>query len=562
MTTRLISAATARKLRKLGGSALRAGYVAGLMFIVGFTASESTTGMQGEEQAASSRPAITLRKAVEGTKSDRFLADRMPIGFYIYLYNWKQNTDPAATDLDEALTEMAGRGFNLLYVGGVSDTPVWKRLLEQCIKHHIAVIPQLEFAYLRNPNDDVAALAAKAVQFIRKYKDHPAVIAFSVREEPREALMPALKRYFKSIQQEVPDVRLHLLFDTLGPLKKLEEPFPQIIGTDRYPFWWEFGSGGHRATPSYALNWFRRQMDAYYRETQARGVEFQATFTADTLEYLGTEDQVRKSFYPAMSESQRGKYLRSFKENARKKNLGLAEAHDGLYQWWKYYRPPANCTSAMAWLSVLEGARSILVWSWAPLPKDMKDFAHHIGGKAGHEYISSITGWRGNGTPQLEEFTATARELQHFAGLIRVMTREAATAGEPEKPVMGTSAENLFLQSFAVPGYRGKAVVVVNTAVGSWCEGRSPSNISPTSLYRIDDEGNALDYTPFTAAREVAARVLSDTLECVDLKTGKTVPIDANGVIKISIRPGGGRFFFVHPKGGKEWPRFKQEFRL
>lgn len=571
MTTRRIANATARKLRGLVGTGLLAGSVAGLMFMAGCArptpspaaAPKIAPGAQAKAPPAAPQPAIPAAAAGVGTnKIDRFLAGRMPVGFYIYLYNWKQYTNSAATDLDQALAEMARRGFNYLYVGGASDTPVWQRLLEECLQYRIAVIPQLDFAYLGGPKDDIAAKTAQAVPFIKKYKDHPAVMAFSVREEPGEATMPSLKRYYEAILKEVPDARLHLVFDTLGPLRKMEAPYPQIIGTDRYAFWWEFGAGGGRAAPSYALNWFRGQMDAFYREAQARGAEFQAVFTADTLESLGTEEQVRKSFYPEMSEAQRDQYLRTFKENARQKNLGLAEAHDGLYRWWKYYRPPANCTRAMTWLSVLEGAHSILVWEWSPLRNDVQDFAHRTGGKPGAEYICSLTGWDGKGTPQLEEYTETARELQRYAGLIRIMTRDLGKPGAPEKPDLATSAADLCQQSFTVPGYTGKVLVLVNTAVGSWSEGRSPGYPQGKVVYRIDDFGNAVDYTPFTETRVVDACVSSDKLECVDLETSKTVPMDTDGFIKLPLRPGGGRVLYIGPKKDAEWARFKREFRL
>ncbi|MFA6566695.1 MAG: hypothetical protein WCS96_00640, partial [Victivallales bacterium] len=107
------------------------------------------------------------------TKMERFLNGKLPIGFYIYVYNWKQRTDAEAHDLDDAIEEMARRGFNYLYVGGTSDTPLWGHLLDLCEKHHIAVVPQMDFAYLWDPKANVKDLVARAVSFIKKYKDHP-----------------------------------------------------------------------------------------------------------------------------------------------------------------------------------------------------------------------------------------------------------------------------------------------------------------------------------------------------------------------------------------------------
>ena len=569
-TIEVLAGEGGRRRWRLGRPAVLAGSVLGLLFMTGHAKPAPESKASARAPAMETEPVVAQQSAIPpeaicgGTnKIDRFLGGRMPIGFYIYLYNWKQNKDTSATDLDEALADMAGRGFNCLYVGGASDSPAWRRLLEQCVEHRIAVIPQLDFAYLRKADDDVAAKAAQAIPFIRKYKDHPAVAAFSVCEEPNVHQMPPLKRYYEAILREVPDAPLHLLVNYLPPFANMEPPYPGIIGTDRYPFWWEFGSGGHRATPAYALNWFTGQMDVYSREALARGAEFQAVFMAGSLEFFGTEQQIRKSFYPEMSEAQRDECLRNFKTNASQKNQGLAEAHDGLYRWWKYYRAPANCTRAMTWLSVQKGARSILLWFWSPLGEDMKGFAHRENGKPGREYNCSITGWDGKGTPQLEEYTETAKELQRYARLIRAMDRELeAEEDAPSKPVFSIVGANLSQQSFSVPGYEGKVVVVVNTAVGSWCDGASPTFLTPKTVYRIDDEGNAIDYVPFVETRVVEGCVLSDKLECVDLETGETVPMDADGFVKFSLRPGGGRILFISPKGGGEWVRMKKAFQL
>ncbi len=514
-------------------------------------------------KAQISQPTTTNASAVEvRTKIDRSLGGQMPIGFYIYLYNWKQFKNPSEHDLDDALAEMARRGFNYLYVGGVTeDNALWQKLLESCVRLHIVVVPQLEFAYMQ-PQSDIPALVSRAVPFIRKYKAHPAVLAFSVREEPFTVeLTRMLKKYYEGILKEIPDAPLHLVHDYLGPLKAMEPPYPAIIGTDRYAFWWEFGSGGHRATPSYALNWFRGQMDAYYQETVARGAEFQAVFTADTLESFATLEDVRKSFYPDMPEAQRDKYLANAELNAKNKNLGWDHGPQGLLRYWKYYRPPANCVRAMGWLSILEGARSLAIWHWGPLDESMKDFAHRQTGRAGSEYLCSITGWDGKGTPQLDEFTAFAAEIQRYGKLIRAMTKENTVNDKAGAPITIKDAD-VHWRSFRVDGYTGRVIVVVNTSVGQWCEGRSPGFLSPHDTYQIDDMGNLTGYKPFDKPREVSLRLLADGADCVDLQQCSSLTHGTDGSLSISAMPGGGRFLFVSPKGSAELARLKQQFGL
>ena len=527
-------------------------------------------------------------------KMEQYLGGKLPVGFYSYLYNWKQNKDTSATDLDEALAEMARRGFNILYVGGVSDTPAWQRLLERCAEHRIAVIAQLDFAYLWTKDDNVAAKAAQAIPFIKKYKDHPAIVAFSIKEEPSEmAIMSPLKRYYEAILSAVPDAPLHLLVNYLPPFANMEPPYPGIIGTDRYPFWWEMS--GQRATPAFALNWYHTQLDVYYQLAARRGAFFQAVFTASTLETFAAPDTIKKWIYPdtlalspeartrffedpagALSPEDRDRVFAMIQTLVDTKNQGWDQGPNGTLRFWKYYRPPANCVRAMAWLGIMEGARSVAIWAWQPPDEKMKNFGHRTDGKPGPEYTNSIKGWDGKGTPQLEEFTEFAGQVQRYAKLIRAMTKdcapldlgrlplghEPAVGTEGAKDLLVVEGVDVAWQSFSVPGYVGKVVVVVNTAVGTWCDGRSPRMLSPKDLYRIDDEGNAVDYAPFKEPRDLTCRVLPGEMECIDLSTGESVALGAGQTMKLSIIPGGAHLLFLAPKGSPEWARLKQQFEL
>ena len=186
----------------------------------------------------------------------------------------------------------------------------------------------------------------------------------------------------------------------------------------------------------------------------------------------------------ALSTEDRTKLYNNVLEFAARKNQGWANAQNNLL-FWKYYRPPGNCVRAMSWLSIMEGARSVAVWAWSPPREDMKDFAHRSNGSPGREYISSITGWDGKGTPQLDEYAEFTGQIQRYARLIRVMTKdcapldkknlplghELAANTEGAKAVFDVKGDDVAWQAFTVPGYSGKVVLVVNTGVGSWCGG-------------------------------------------------------------------------------------------
>jgi len=139
---------------------------------------------------------------------------------------------------------------------------------------------------------------------------------------------------------------------------------------------------------------------------------------------------------------------------------------------------------------------------------------------------------------------------------------ELAVDTEGAKSVLDVEDDDVAWQSFKVPGYSGKVIVMVNTSVGSWCNGRSPHYLSFKDVFRIDDSGNAADYIPFKEPRKLKCRILKKETECIDLETGKPAALDSNQTLTLSIIPGGGRFLFLTAKGSDEWPRFKSQFKL
>jgi hypothetical protein len=176
----------------------------------------------------------------------------------------------------------------------------------------------------------------------------------------------------------------------------------------------------------------------------------------------------------------------------------------------------------------------------------------------------------------LEEYTEFVGQIQRYARLIRTMAKACAPLDKNNLPwghelgantegataIFDVKGDNVTWQSFNVPGYSGKVILVVNTAVGNWCEGQSPNYLSPKDVFRIDDFGNAVDYTPSKEPRELTCRVLMESMECVDLETGNPVTLKRDQKLSASIVPGGGRFFFLAPKGTDEGTRLKQQFGL
>ena len=512
---------------------------------------------------------------------DNFLGDALPVGVYLYMYCYKQNKDPLAHDLTKHVNYLADLGFNFLYVGGVKDNRAWQDLLKLCERRRIAIIPQLDFAYLNANSIDAAnKCAAKAIPFIRKYIKHPAVIAFSVKEEPSIKILPALNAYYQTIYREVPDAPLHLLHDKFNAMKLTRAPYPQLVGTDRYPFWWEFGAANNRATPRSAFKWYSSQLAAHYLEARKQQTEFQAVFTANVIEYVISSDKLKQAFYPKkLSSSKREKLAQHVERLAAAGNQGWNILDKNSYRYWKYYRPPVNCVRAMCWLAIAEGARSVAAWSCDPLtPRKKKlGYCRRKSYKPEYEkkgFIVSMMGFDNNGTPELKEYAEFTHNIQPYGKLIRAMGKEIKNViGNPKgheivnfeqrsNPPFAVHQNDVIWESFQVPGYAGKIVVVVNTKVGTWCEGRSPTVLAEKDVFRIDDDGNVIDFKPFTKPRSISCQNLLAGTDCMDLETGKQVDTKDNGTFSIEIKPGKGRFLFLYPAKSGENKRLCKEFNL
>ncbi len=506
-------------------------------------------------------------------KADRFLGNALRVGVYLYVYSWDQWKDATATDLHDAVNQIADMGFTYIYFGGVSNKQPerWEALLDLCEKRKLAVIAQLDFAYLQL-DSNIESLARSAIPFIRKYKDHPAMLAFSIKEEPGNLeWVPKLQAYYSAILKEVPDAPLHLLEASLPVMKAQLPPYPQYTGTDRYALWWEFSPSNNRATPRSALAWYRSQADAFYQQAAARGQNFEMVFT-DWIEQITFPDmgRLRNTIYPKdLSDAERDAVLTRYQRLAREGKQGLSLTEDGEgVRVWKYYRPPANCMSAMAWLGIMEGADSLSVYTWSK-PRTEVRWHKRKGTGAIH---SGLLGWEKSGTPSLAEYAAFARELRPFGRLLRSIQKETTPlvreplgheVAETEplpNPLLEIKEGDVSWRSFRVPGFAGRVAIVVNTQVGSWSDGRSPTVIKDDDPLYINDRGELTGYIAYTVPRRFPARILRDQAQCIDLLTGKPVPVGDDGEVLLSILPGKGRILYISPDAEKEYPAFVKRF--
>ena len=185
----------------------------------------------------------------------------------------------------------------------------------------------------------------------------------------------------------------------------------------------------------------------------------------------------------------------------------------------------------MIWTGILEGAKSILFWSYNP-PADKMEanspaeaisrrIARRPARHKGDISWVNMAGRSGIENTHLKEFAQTAGELAPYSKLICMMNKS------PESPVITNKKQKIFNRAFTIPAYSGKIIVIHNANVGSW-----PGNktvFSSNDNIKIDKNGNLEGYIPFTTPQKVVFRIKSPAkCEVFDWVTGKKITLNKN----------------------------------
>ncbi len=492
------------------------------------------------------------------------------MGVYIYDYAFRR----IAEGYGEDLKSFAEKHFQILqknHVNAIHLTvarpdgkdfrEVWLPLMK---KYGIKAYLQLDFAYFLGGKSfwtkkEENRKAKLAIEFIREFRNEPMIMAFSVREEISVAQVDAMAGFYSKLRAEVPDFKIVTLHNNIAAAKKHPAPDPAVLGTDRYSFWWEFSADGYLASPAFALNWLRTQADLYYQEAAKRGADYLWVLTTNTCPSGQTQ-----ASWKAFGE----KNPKAFAKGelfSKEQRFGWKQTTiDGepFIWYWKYYRPPVNCTRAMIWTGILEGARRVLFWSYAPVDKkrlsksveeiftsQMENNKTKSKGKAkpslGFSW-TTMAGRPGEPNQPLEEFAATAEELRPYSKLICMMNKL------PDSPVTTDKKKKFFNRAFSIPEYEGKVVILHNANVGTW-GANSKTFFSGKEDIRVDVKGDLVGYTPFTGKQEVEFSVKGSG-KVFDFATGKEMTL-TDGKGKAEILPGGGTMVFIGTQ--QEFDRLK-----
>ncbi len=520
--------------------------------------------------------------ALKDVRTQKILGNQFRCGAYYY------DTRSRSTPLEEVEREvnrMADMGFNYVYAAvSVSDDsaapyPQLDKLLEVCSKRGMAVRIQAGGrAYLRSSlvnrtewkkGWNAKRLADIAVPFIKRYMEHPNVIDFLVMEEPGPQELPALKEYYQEIFKQLPDAPLMILYNRLEVSQEDKENlYPQATGSDIYPFRL-VGSANNSSirTPGAALEYYSSRMNAFQQLAQHRGQAFEAVFSSYAVRRMGMlQEELHKSYYGAKDEAERQAAFERDMRLAKAGNRGYSLAADGkVQQWFRYWAPPRYVT-ALSWISLAQGADSMAVYAWSGKSERATT--------KGRSHIVQMLGGDRTSTRGLDEFAAFARMIRPYGKLMRTAKRDVVAFISPRDgdDIVETSAptnqmiknlpNDIVCNSFSLPGYEGKLIILVNTLVGTWSDGKSPLALKEEHAFRIDEQGELIDYVPLKDARIVNGKLALAESEAVDLMTGQKLPVDAQSNLKLEMEPGSGMLLFLAPAQSGETQKLIHEYGL
>ena len=470
--------------------------------------------------------------------------DEVGLGVYIYDYllrrcadSWGRNH---AEFVEEHFAILEKNGVNIIHLAVESMDHFEKLYLPVLVKHNIKALIQLNYAYFRNGGDwknpqYMDSMAKKASVFINKYKNHPNVVGFSIREEAGVNQMQLISDYYKNIFKYTSHVDTFICHNNIAAARAHLEPYPEILGTDRYSFFFNEGKNSYLASPAFSINWLLNQAKTYYPEAAKRNADFMMVLTSggSPIWYNDIENGIK-------DEEVRKKML----EYADEGNMGWFRLKTGQPAYWKWYKMPANCLKASMWVSVLEGAKYVLFYSYRPMEKgadSLDDIAERVPQAKRRRYATTdfytLAGHPGKPNPQLSEFAETIRELKVYGKLIMKMKK----VENDKTPVLEvTNFRACHARRFTVEGIKGNVTVICNVKVGTWPNG-SRYMFKPGDKVKIRDDGELDGYVPRKGEDEIQFEAKLEKGESAwRLDTGKELSDR-----KVGVKPGSGIMIFT-----------------
>jgi hypothetical protein len=452
-------------------------------------------------------------------------------GVYIYANSYGDKVT-----MDAHLRHLAQNGITHVYLTTSTSMtdPTMSEVITMCEKYGLRISFQIESAYISSINDFTTSKAQAAANFINAY-DTSAVLAYSVREEPPsntpDSFIDSLLNHYANITSyctnydSTTPAPMYLLQSNISAIEDANANTsgqqPIATGADRYFVRWHFSDIGYIATPSkvLALQGQSNGFPAFLAETQSDQY-FTAVFTCNTQQETYTKSYLQ-STYPT-------KYSR-WLTLAQNDNQGLSEDGDNI-KIWSFYSPPKNLIRATMWQTIAFGSHGIMNWSCNPTP--------------GSSSFNGLLGPDFKGGDAFDEFTSTVRELQPYAWIINRMS-PSTNDGVTNDP---TSL--IWDGNFSLSNYTAHITVIVNGDVGTWANDSKTTFLNDSQTYRIDSDGELIDYTPYTTARTVTLTNQQTNMGSMyDLSTGQLIGSTSGTV---DLEPGQGKFIWIGSQSNLE----------
>ena len=444
-----------------------------------------------------------------------------PTGAYLYLGSreFVEKTLAPARGLnveqyfDTIFSDMRLHGCTAVYIANITTDPgFFKYVCKKADQYGLKVFAQgTGELYVRTKNDRkyFERVTVPAIRkYLHHYNDIPNLVGYTCKEEVQPAahdmaLMKDGRRLSKEQMPKIPAFTLH------NNIKSMEldngDDIPEWFGFDRYRFRMVLNGKGKLviSTPSDMVRLLSRELDEMYQFAAAR---------KRPLIYVGQgyiQYEEKESTY--LSEA-----------------TGYKKLPNGKWSGFHRYMPK-NGMHLQFWLALSQGCRGFLIFYYQ--------------GRAVGERSSFLVDLKGKESWFWKEIGECFNMNKSMFPLFANWCREGDPAAvSPDKDVQ--------VNTFIVPGFKGRFVVPVNTRIATWDKNNPYRTDKNTQLHA--GEYNLEGFT-WASARKITLR-LADKGELRDYLTGKMV--DPGEII---LPPGQGRVFFEGTEA--EYKALKKHFK-
>ena len=443
-----------------------------------------------------------------------------PLGVYVYLSGreYVEKTLAPARGMnaeqyfDAIFSDMKAHGCNTVYLANITTDPdFFKFACKKAEAHGLKVFAQgTKELYIRTNRDrkyfdSVTVPAIK--KYLHHYNDIPNLAAYTCKEEvqpkPHEfALMKDGRRLSKEQMPKIPVFTLHNNINSM----RLDngKDIPEWFGFDRYRFRTVLNGKGKLviSTPSDMVRLISREIGEFYEEAAAR--KRPLIYVAQGyIEYKETDDK-------RLSEA-----------------TGFKKLPNGKWSGFHRYMPK-NGMHLQFWIALSQGCRGFMVF--------------HYQHKKSGDRSSGLVDLKGKESWFWKEMGDCFNANKPLLPLFMEWCREGNPAAvSPEKDVM--------VNTFIVPGFKGRFVLPVNTLIANWDKNNPIRTDKNTQLHAGQYN---LEGFKWAGPRKISLQ-LAGKGELRDYLTGKIVEPAA-----ITLPPGQGRVLFQGTEA--EYKAMKKHF--